>query len=87
VLFRSGGAYGVGKRFPIAVTRKLLTAALTGEMSKTQLLLDPNFGFAVPEAIQGIEEKYLHPRKGWADTAAYDVAAQKLVGLFTENFK
>lgn len=83
----TGGAYGTGKRFPIAVTRALLNVALSGKLETLDLRLDENFGFAVPKAVDGIAQNHLNPRDGWHDKAAYDAAARKLVGLFTENFK
>ncbi len=83
----TGGAYGVGKRFPLAVTRALVNAALAGALENLEMRRDENFGFAVPVAVQGVEANLLNPRACWADASAYDVAAEKLVGLFAENFK
>ena len=83
----TGGAYGVGKRFPLAVTRKLVTAALTGAIDAAPLRADANFGFAVPVRLPGIPEEMLDPRKGWADGAAYDKAAGHLKSLFEQNFE
>jgi phosphoenolpyruvate carboxykinase (ATP) len=83
----TGGAYGVGKRFPLAVTRALVNAALSGALDDIEMRQDENFGFAVPVAVQGVDAKLLNPRACWADMKAYDVAAEKLVGLFAENFK
>jgi phosphoenolpyruvate carboxykinase (ATP) len=48
---------------------------------------DPNFGFAVPLQVAGIAPALLDPRRCWADGAAYDAAAVRLVGLFAENFR
>src|SRR5690606_28413226 len=39
----TGGAYGTGKRMPIAATRALLAAALDGSLSTARFRTDPNF--------------------------------------------
>jgi len=84
----SGGAYGTGQRMPINVTRTLLRAALSGELSKVEFINDGTFGLQVPKAVAGVDNTaILHPRDMWADKAAYDAQAKKLIGLFTENFK
>ena len=84
----SGGAYGTGQRMPINVTRTLLRAALSGELSKVEFIKDGAFGLQVPKAVAGVENTaILHPREMWKDQTAYDAQAKKLIGLFTENFK
>ena len=82
----TGGAYGVGNRMPIAATRGLLSAALDGSLREVEFRTDPHFGFAVPVAVPGVEVSILDPRGTWADTAAYDRQAAKLVGMFIDNF-
>ena len=82
----TGGAYGTGKRMPIRATRALLTAALNGSLSKGEFRKDPNFGFEVPVAVEGVDTTLLNPRDTWADKAAYDAQAAKLVSMFAENF-
>ncbi len=82
----TGGAYGTGKRMPIRATRALLTAALNGSLNKAQFRKDPNFGFDVPVACEGVDTRLLDPRATWADPAAYDAQARKLVGMFSANF-
>ena len=82
----TGGAYGTGKRMPIKATRALLTAALDGSLAGVQFRRDPNFGFEVPVAVPGVDPSLLNPRSTWADPAAYDAQAAKLVGMFAENF-
>ncbi len=83
----TGGAYGVGRRMPIKATRALLTAALNGDLKSAQFRTDPNFGFAVPVAVDGVDAAILDPRSTWADGAAYDVQAKKLVSMFIANFE
>ncbi len=88
----TGGAYGTGKRMPIKATRALLAAALDGSLNKAAFRTDANFGFEVPVAVPGIDSaildpQILDPRATWADKAAYDRQAGKLVGMFIANFE
>ncbi|RMD89967.1 MAG: phosphoenolpyruvate carboxykinase [Alphaproteobacteria bacterium] len=83
----TGGAYGVGSRMPIKATRALLSAALDGSLNEAEFRKDPNFGFEVPVAVPGVEAGLLDPRSTWSDPAAYDRQAQKLVEMFSENFR
>ena len=82
----SGGAHGTGKRMPIKATRALLAAALDGSLSKGEFRRDPNFGFDVPVACTGVDAALLDPRSTWADPAAYDAQAARLVKMFADNF-
>lgn len=82
----TGGKYGVGHRMPIKATRALLDAALDGSLNDVEFRTDPNFGFKVPVAVPGVDGAILDPRATWADKAAYDVAAARLVDLFNDNF-
>ncbi|WP_158965395.1 phosphoenolpyruvate carboxykinase [Chachezhania sediminis] len=83
----TGGAYGTGSRMPIRATRALLTAALDGSLSEAEFRKDPNFGFEVPVAVQGVAEVLLDPRRTWEDKSAYDAQAAKLVQMFADNFE
>ncbi len=83
----TGGKYGVGHRMPIKATRALLNAALDGSLNQAEFRTDPNFGFQVPVAVPGVDPAILNPRDTWADKAAYDATAAKLVDLFNENFQ
>lgn len=83
----TGGAYGTGSRMPIKATRALLTAALDGSLNEGTFRKDPNFGFDVPVTVAGVDAGLLDPRSTWADKAAYDAQAQKLVDMFAANFE
>ncbi len=82
----TGGAYGSGSRMPIRATRALLSAALDGSLAEGQFRKDPNFGFDVPAAVDGIDNRLLDPRGTWDDPEAYDRQAAKLVQMFADNF-
>jgi phosphoenolpyruvate carboxykinase (ATP) len=60
----TGGAYGVGKRFPIPVTRSLLHAIQDGTLDKAEMIKHPVFGFDVPKAARGVDPKFLEIPKG-----------------------
>jgi phosphoenolpyruvate carboxykinase (ATP) len=82
----TGGSYGAGKRMPIKATRALLSAALDGSLSGATFRKDQFFGFEVPIEVPGVESALLDPRFTWADPAAYDAQARKLVEMFQKNF-
>jgi phosphoenolpyruvate carboxykinase (ATP) len=82
----TGGAYGTGSRMPIRATRALLTAALDGSLAQGEFRRDPNFGFEVPVAAEGVADVLLDPRRTWCDSEAYDAQAAKLVQMFADNF-
>ena len=83
----TGGAYGTGRRMPIAATRRLLGSALDGSILASTFRTDPNFGFEVPDFVKGVDNAILDPRSTWADKAAYDRQAARLVGMFIDNFE
>tara|TARA_R110000868_G_scaffold10797_27_gene52321 strand:+ start:74 stop:1663 length:1590 start_codon:yes stop_codon:yes gene_type:complete len=83
----TGGGYGVGKRIDIASTRRLLSAALNGDLDDVGMRTDELFGFEVPVAVAGVNSTLLTPRLTWADAAAYDRQAMHLAGLFRANFE
>jgi len=83
----TGGGYGVGKRIDIATTRRLLDAALGGELDDTTMRIEPLFGMEVPLRVEGVTPRALDPRANWTDVNAYDAMAIKLQTLFAENYR
>jgi len=82
-----GGAYGVGRRIPLEYTRRLLEAALGGELDRASYREDPVFGFEVPERVSGVPEEVLWPSASWSDPSAYAAQQRRLALLFQENFR
>ncbi len=83
----TGGPYGVGHRMPIQATRRLLHAALSGELDEVAYRTDDTFGFEVPTVVPGVEGSLLDPRSTWSDPDAYGAKALELASLFTQNFE
>lgn len=82
----SGGPYGVGERIDLPATRRIVAAAVSGELDKVETRRDMIFGFEVPVAVEGVPEQILDPRQSWPDGAAYDAKAKELATKFQENF-
>ena len=82
-----GGPYGVGKRISIKYTRRLLNAALDGELDHVEYTTDPIFGFQVPRSCPDIPENVLDPASSWPDREAYFKRYRSLASRFIDNFK
>jgi phosphoenolpyruvate carboxykinase (ATP) len=83
----TGGPVGTGQRIKLAYTRRMVTAALGGELDKVETWVDPIFGLQVPKHVEGVPDEVLRPRDTWKDPAAYDAKASQLADMFAENFK
>ncbi len=83
----TGGAYGTGSRMKLKFTRAMITAALEGKLEAVAYENHPVFGMAMPTDCPDVPTDILNPANTWADKAAYDAQANKLAGLFVDNFK
>jgi phosphoenolpyruvate carboxykinase (ATP) len=83
----SGGAYGVGKRMKLSLTRAIIDAIHSGSLANVKTTADPVFGFGVVSECAGVPRDVLTPRDAWADKSAFDATARKLATLFRENFR
>jgi phosphoenolpyruvate carboxykinase (ATP) len=83
----TGGPYGVGKRMPIAATRALVRAAVSGELDNVETRQDPIFGLHIPVAVPGVDSKLLNPVETWDDPAAFEKKAHQLAAQFVKNFE
>ena len=82
----TGGPYGIGKRFDIAVTRKLVDAALDGTLNDVPLRRDERFKLAVPMSIPGVANAVLDPASTWENEDIYNAAADTLAAEFATQF-
>lgn len=83
----TGGAYGIGSRMKLPHTRRMVNAALAGELDDVEYVTEEFFGLAVPQHIEGVPDEVLNPRDTWADQDAYDAKARQLAAMFRENFE
>jgi len=83
----TGGPYGTGQRIKLGFTRRMVTAALSGQLDHTEIWIDPHFGLAVPARIEGVPDPVLHPRETWKNPADYDAKAAQLAEMFADNFE
>jgi phosphoenolpyruvate carboxykinase (ATP) len=82
----SGGAYGVGKRMDINLTRKMVNGALSGALNDVEYVYDPLFHVNIPKSCPGVPSEILFPKNTWADKAAYDKQAKMLADKFSAAF-
>ena len=83
-----GGAYAKGgQRFSIPDTRRIVSAAISGELLDTVHVNYPGFNFKIPTHINQVESSYLDPRQRWEDQASLFESSNRLIGQFIENFK
>ena len=83
----SGGAYGVGKRMDINLTRAIVEAALSGKLQDVEYVEDPRFHLQIPRTCPGIaDQSVLFPQNTWTDKAAFEQTAERLAGEFSRHF-
>jgi len=82
----SGGPYGVGSRMDINLTRKLVTAALNGDLKDIEYYEDETFHIFVPKSCPGVPSEILNAKNTWEDKDAFDERANKLANDFSAYF-
>ena len=83
----SGGAYGVGARMKLKLTRAIIAAIHSGQLARSETVRDATFGFDVPTACPRVPSNVLIPSNTWSDKASYEAAVRKLARLFCDNFE
>jgi phosphoenolpyruvate carboxykinase (ATP) len=75
------------KRMKLAYTRRMVNAALNGELDDVEYEEEPYFGLMVPTSIPDVPDEILNPVNAWANKDAYAAKAKQLADMFRENFK
>ncbi|MDA9196527.1 phosphoenolpyruvate carboxykinase (ATP), partial [Gammaproteobacteria bacterium] len=83
----TGGPHGVGSRFSIPTTRRIVNAIQNGELANVETTHLSGLNLDVPQQLDGVDKTILNPRNTWDDKDAYDAEMKKLIKKFKENFK
>lgn len=75
----TSGGYGKGPRFPIPVSRRLLTLIQSGELNSAKMVKHPVFGFEVPTKVDVTADAYLEIPRG--------LQVEQLATKFRDNAK
>ena len=71
----------------LPLTRRMVNAALAGELDGVDYDADPVFKVLVPKTCPGVEDTaMLKPVNTWKDKQAFTARAQKLAGEFAAHF-
>jgi phosphoenolpyruvate carboxykinase (ATP) len=82
-----GGPYGIGKRINLNYTRKMVAAAVNGNLSDVQYRRDQIFNLDIPLTCPDIPSELLDPSSTWEDKLQYVASAKRLAKLFVKNFE
>mgnify|MGYP000865741298 CR=1 FL=1 len=83
----TGGSHGVGKRFDIPTTRRVVNAIQNGELEGVETETIPGLNLEVPLSVEGVKTELLNPVKTWDNQNAYEQTVKQVVAEFEENFK
>lgn len=80
------GPYGVGRRIQLSYTRQLIRSAMENHLGDAGYESHPVFGLQMPRECTGVPSNLLNPKKMWENPEGYDEMANKLKGMFDENY-
>ena len=83
----TGGPHGVGSRFSIPTTRRIVNAIQNGELANVETTHLSGLNLNVPEQLEGVDQEILNPRNTWDDKDAYDIEMKSLIAKFKKNFE
>ncbi|MFP4474095.1 MAG: phosphoenolpyruvate carboxykinase (ATP) [Desulfatibacillaceae bacterium] len=83
-----GEPFGACERIPLAMSRSLADAALSGALDKVEFEEDPVFHFLIPKSCPDpdVPDDSLNPRNVCADPGEYEMRANRLAEEFMRDF-
>ena len=67
----TGGPYGIGSRFDIPTTRRIVNAIQNGELNDVETQHVPGLNLEIPKNVDGVDSKLLNPIETWSDGENY----------------
>ena len=83
----TGGPHGIGSRFDIPTTRRIINAIQNGELNDVKTAHIDGLNLEVPIKIDGVDPKVLIPKNTWSDHDEYEKYLHDLIEKFKDNFK
>tara|TARA_X000000950_G_scaffold266631_1_gene342334 strand:+ start:1725 stop:3272 length:1548 start_codon:yes stop_codon:yes gene_type:complete len=82
----TGGPYGVGSRFEIPTTRRIVNAIQDGDLDNVETIKIPGLNLEVPLKIEGVDSSLLNPIDTWENKDEYHKYLNDLIAKFQQNF-
>ena len=83
----AGGAYGVGQRMKIKLTRSIIDGIFDGSLEHDDYVHHDILNLDIPNRMGSVDHKLLLPWESWSTKEDYENQARKLAGMFVNNFK
>jgi phosphoenolpyruvate carboxykinase (ATP) len=83
----TGGAYGIGERFPLKTTRKIIRAIQANKLNNIPCEVEPIFGLNIPCEVEDIPHNVLNPQRSWLDQNEYVNQAKHLATRFHKQME
>ena len=83
----TGGPHGIGSRFDIPTTRRIINAIQNGELNNVETAYIDGLNLEVPKEINGVDAKVLIPKNTWSNHELYEQYLKNLIKQFKDNFK
>ena len=81
-----GGAYGVGKRIDLSITRAILNNCIKNSFDTNKFIQSEFFDLQFPEFLEENKQISLNPIDKWKDKVKYEKTARNLNNLFKKNY-
>ena len=82
-----GGYFSGGSRYSIDFTRKIVKHCVNNSFDIDSCSKLSGFNLNYPSIVEGVKDGLLDPRSTWKNLEEYEIAKNRLISGFVENFK